>query len=191
MDNKRAAYRQIRYDRTYRPLGKMSWWRVILGLTLLVFVFLLSGTVSQGFASRGHFKTARTLMVSPAWVEKYKPELKAFIDAGIPYENGDYEAALQAFDSLDNNDAAVTMHNRCAVKLASEKITAGEYDDAFRALAGADASILPDAEAEEFYSDCTVLLDHYSKEAETGDAARNESAIRLLTSLLEEKERST
>lgn len=191
MDNKHAAYRQIRYERTYRPLGKMSWWRIILGVSLLVFVFLLSGAVSQSFASRGHFKTARALMISPAWVEKYKPELKAFIDAGLLYEAGDYEAAGQAFENLDSSDAAVTMQNLCAVKLASDKIANGDYDDAYGILTEINVSKLSDAGAEEFYSACTLVLDHYTKETGNNDAARNESAIRSLTGLLDEEKRST
>ena len=36
MDNRYGTYRQIRALRTWRPLGKMSWWRVIVGIALLV-----------------------------------------------------------------------------------------------------------------------------------------------------------
>lgn len=103
MDNKYSTYRKIRYDRTYRPLGKMTWWRVVLGILLLLLVFLLSGAVSQSFASRGQFRTAKTLMISPSWVEKYKPELKAFIDAGVLYEAGEYDAAAETLAGADLN----------------------------------------------------------------------------------------
>lgn len=101
MDNKYGTYRKIRYDRTYRPLGKMTWWRVVLGIVLLILVFLLSGAVSQGLAFRGHFKAARALMISPSWVERYKPELKAFIDAGVLYEDGEYDAAAETLAAAD------------------------------------------------------------------------------------------
>ena len=47
MNNRTAVYRQIRAQRTWRPLGKMSWWRIVLGLALLLLVFLISGFVSQ------------------------------------------------------------------------------------------------------------------------------------------------
>lgn len=53
MDNKYSVYRQIRYDRTYRTLGRMNWIRVVLGAVLLVSIFFISGTVSEYFASRG------------------------------------------------------------------------------------------------------------------------------------------
>lgn len=191
MDNKHATYRQIRYDRTYRPLGKMSWWRVVLGTALLVFVFLLSGVVSQRFASQGHFKTAQALMVSPSWVEKYKPELKAYIDAGVLYENGDYEAARQAFGKLDSSDAVLRMRNLCSLKEISEKLATGEYEAAYDILTEMDVLQLTEAESEEFYNDCAVLLDYYSMEAKTDDSDQNQSVIRSLTAILDEKERST
>ena len=47
MDNRYGTYRQIRAQRTYRTLGKMSWWRIVLGLALLLSVFLISGFFSQ------------------------------------------------------------------------------------------------------------------------------------------------
>ena len=32
-------------------------------------------------------------MISPAWMEKYKPDLKAMIDAGSLYADGDFDGA--------------------------------------------------------------------------------------------------
>lgn len=58
MDNKYSVYRQIRYDRTYRTLGRMNWIRVVLGAVLLVSIFFISGTVSEYFASRGNYAFA-------------------------------------------------------------------------------------------------------------------------------------
>ena len=40
MESPHSVYRQIRAERTWRPLGKMSWWRIVLGLALLLLVFL-------------------------------------------------------------------------------------------------------------------------------------------------------
>ena len=98
MDNRYGSYRQVRAQRTWRTLGKMSWWRIILGTALLLSVFLISGFVSQRLALAGHFRAAEKLMVYPRWVEQYRPDLKAFIDAGALYADGDYEAAREAFE---------------------------------------------------------------------------------------------
>ena len=87
--NKYSVYRKIRYDRTYRPLGKMTWWRVVLGLALLLSVFFLSGTVSRSFAARGRWQTAERLLLSKAWMERYRPDLLAIIEAGAAYGGGD------------------------------------------------------------------------------------------------------
>ena len=101
MDDKYSVYRNIRYNRTYRTLGKMSWWRVVLGAVLVVYVLLLSGLVSQIFATREQFVIAEKLMISPEWMEKYKPETKAFIEAGVLYQNGKINEALDEFKSLE------------------------------------------------------------------------------------------
>ena len=101
MDNRYGVYRKIRNDRTYRTLGKMSWWRIVLGLALLLSVLLISGTVSQSFALRGHFQTAEALMIAPGWMERYKPEAKALIEAGALYESGDCDGAYEAVTALD------------------------------------------------------------------------------------------
>ena len=186
MQNKYGVYRKIRYDRTYRPLGKMSWWRVALGLALLLFVFLLSGSVSKGFASRGQFRTARALMISPSWMEKYNPELKAYIEAGVLYENGDYEPAFEAFKALGDADSALAMKSRCALKLAAEKRAAGDFGKAYAYLTEADAALLTDAEAEEYYRLCAELLDHYAG----GNVCTADTAeiINTLTGLLNKKD---
>ncbi len=186
MQNKYGVYRKIRYDRTYRPLGKMSWWRVVLGLVLLLFVFLLSGSVSKGFASRGQFKTAQALMISPSWMEKYNPELKAYIEAGVLYENGDYEPALEAFKALGDADAALAMTSRCALKLAAEKRAAGDCGAACACLTEADVGLLSDAEAEEYYKLCADLLDHYA--GGNDSSMDNTEIINTLTGLLNKKD---
>ncbi|MBR1455645.1 MAG: hypothetical protein IJ594_00620, partial [Oscillospiraceae bacterium] len=118
--SKYSVYRQIRQERTYRPLGRMTWWRVVIGLLLLASVFFLSGAVSQFFAVRGHFHTAERLLLSPAWVEKYRPELRDFLAAGVLYEDGDYAAAADAFGAVAELDAAVTMRSVSLAALAGE-----------------------------------------------------------------------
>ena len=146
--SKYSVYRQIREQRTYRTLGKMTWWRVVLGLVLLLSVFFISGTVSKSFAARGHFRTAKALLVSPAWVEKYNPDLGRFIDAGVLFEDGDYAAALAGFEALEG-DAALAMKSRSALQLAQARLDAGDTDAAREALAQADPSHLSEAEAQQ------------------------------------------
>ena len=186
MQSKYGVYRQIRSDRTYRPLGKMSWWRVVLGLALLFFVFLLSGSISRGFASRGQFKTAQALMISPSWMEKYNPELKAYIEAGVLYENADYEPAFQAFDALGDAYSALAMKSRCALKLAAEKRAAGDYGEAYTFLTETDVNLLSDTETQEYYRICSELLDHYAG----GNVCTMDTAeiINTLTGLLNNKD---
>ena len=150
MDNRYGSYRQVRAQRTWRTLGKMSWWRIILGTALLLSVFLISGFVSQRLALAGHFRAAEKLMVYPRWVEQYRPDLKAFIDAGLLYESGDYEAAREAFAGIDEQQAAAVMANTCAVKLAAEKWRDGDGGAARALLDTVDASLLQKAAAAEY-----------------------------------------
>ena len=93
MESHYGEYRRIRQERVYRTLGKMSWWRVIIGLLLLLLAFLISGLPSERLAASGHYRAAERLMISPAWMEKYKPEQKAVIDAGSLYADGDLAGA--------------------------------------------------------------------------------------------------
>ena len=146
--NKYSEYRRIRAERTYRPLGRMTWWRIALGLALLVFVLFLSGTVSSSLAARGHFKAARRLEVSQRWMETYRPELKAFIEAGVLYEDGALEEAFEAFDALGDLDAARTMRSVTAVELAARRLEGGDYDGAYAAVMQADPALLSEADAE-------------------------------------------
>ena len=144
MDNRYGTYRQIRAERTWRPLGRMSWWRIVLGTALLVLVFLLSGFVSQRLAAAGHFKAAEKLMISPRWVETYRPELKTFIEAGVLYEGGDYAAARDAFAAIEQTEAGAAMKNASAVKLAVQAAQSGDADAARSILEEVDASLLPE-----------------------------------------------
>ena len=148
--SKYGVYRQIRQQRTYRTLGKMTRWRVIVGFVLLLSVFFISGAVSKSFAARGHFKTARALMLSPAWVEKYNPDLKTFIDAGVLYEDGDYEGALGGFAALGENESARRMASLSALHLAAERHDAGDDAGALQALSAVDPALLPEAETAEY-----------------------------------------
>ena len=156
MDNRFRIYRQIRAQRTWRPLGKMSWWRVILGVLLLLLAFLISGVPSQRAASTGNFRLAEKLMISPAWMEKYKPELKALIEAGVLFQDGDYEDAYGAFSRLEGDSASV-MKNISALKLASEKLQSGDEEAAAQLLSEVDPRLLPDAELQEYSELCTRL----------------------------------
>ena len=142
-----SVYRRIRQQRTYRTLGRMTRWRVIVGFVLLLSVFFISGAVSKSFAARGHFRTAKALMLSPAWVEKYNPDLKTWIDAGVLYEDGDYEAALEGFAALGENESARQMASLSALRLAEARQAAGDDEGALEALSAVDPALLPEAEA--------------------------------------------
>ena len=140
----------------------MTWWRVVLGLVLLLLVFLLSGAVSDSFASRGHCKTAKALMISPEWMERYRPLDKRFIDAGALYQKGDYEGAMEALDSLevlrladssdhardaDRNSSAVSaLRSAAALGLAEERLQEGRSGEAEELLAQIDPSLLDESQ---------------------------------------------
>ena len=146
MDNRYGTYRQIRAQRTYRPLGKMSWWRIVLGAALLLSVFLISGFFSQRLAAAGRFRAAEKLMVSPRWVETYRPALKAYIEAGVLFQDGDYEAARDAFAAIEGEEAAAAMKNVSAVRLAAQVLQGGDAEKAEAVLDEVDASLLPETE---------------------------------------------
>lgn len=176
MENRYSVYQKIRQDRTYRTLGKMSWWRVALGISLLLLVLLISGTVSQFCASGGHFKLAEKLMIAPAWMEKYKPETRDYIEAGVLFQEGDYESAFNAFRKIENLKAAGSMESVSAVKLASERISAGEYDGAYDAIMAVDFSQLPENNVQEYRTLCAALCEYY-RAAGGGEADTRADAL--------------
>ena len=145
--DKYALYRRIRQERTYRPLGKMSWWRIVLGTLLLLSILFFTGTLSTPFAARGDFRTAKILLITPAWMAHYHPDDLAYLDAGVLYQNGDYEAALDAFRGIDL-DTARQMTARSALRLAETRLAAGDPDGAREAAAEIDEARLPEDEAE-------------------------------------------
>lgn len=104
MNNRTAVYRQIRAQRTWRPLGKMSWWRIVAGVTLLLLALLLSGVPAQRLAASGRFEAAERLILSRSWMEKYKPESLRFIRAGVLYEHGEEAAAGELLRSINPSD---------------------------------------------------------------------------------------
>ena len=162
MENKYSVYRNIRFSRTYRTLGKMSWWRVVLGAILMVAVLLISGLPSQMLAAREKFSLAEKLMIYPEWMEKYKPETKAFIESGALYEKGEIEKALAGFESIEDFEAAEIMIDRCHVKLASKAFVSGEVETAYDYLVSADFEVLSEEAADEYLNLCTVLHDAFA-----------------------------
>ena len=169
MDNKYEVYRKIRYQRTYRTLGKMSLGRVVLGFLLLFSTLFISGLVSQRIAARGNFHLAEKLMIAPEWMEKYKPETKDFIEAGVLYQDGEYEAAAEAFAAIEEVDAAAAMYSLSMLKISSEKLAAGESDAAYDALTAVDFSLLTEG-TEEYFSLCEALYENYaSSDAQKAD----------------------
>ena len=149
MDNKYSLYRRIRQERTYRPLGKMSWWRVALGLALLLLVAFITGLVSRPFLARGNFRAAEKLLLIPAWMETYRPEDKAYMDAGVLYQDGEYAAALEGFSQLDSAPA-LRMRSLAALRLAGEQALAGQREAAAASLGAVDETQLNESEAEEY-----------------------------------------
>ena len=146
MDNKFSLYRKIRYDRTYRPLGKMSWWRITLGTLLLLSILFFTGIVSRPFEAKGDFRTAKVLLITPAWLAHYHPEDLAYIEAGILYQDGDYAGALSGFDTLES-EAASVMRSRSALRLAEDNLARGDEDAAAAAFAEVDEASLPEEDA--------------------------------------------
>ena len=160
--NKYAIYRDIRYKRTYRTLGKMGPWRIVLGAILMLSVFLISGFIPQRIAAKGNFILAEKLMISPAWMEKYKPETKAFIEAGVLYQDGEYLAAAEAFSVIEEVDAAKTMEALSNMKLAAQYLNEGNADEAYNCIIKADASQLSEEDASEYKAICSSLVEHFS-----------------------------
>ena len=178
--NKYQVYRKIRADRAYRTLGKMNAYRVIAGILLLVFVFFFSGAVSQYFAVRGSFKTANALMIAPGWMEKYRPAQKAFIEAGVMYQDGDYDGAYNAFSAIEELDAAAAMKEASAVKIASLALSESDYDKAYGFITSIDPSALPEADMQEYRNVCGVLLDHFAGSSDPGSSLRTQAMEDLL-----------
>lgn len=146
MDNKYSVYRKIRQERTYRTLGQMSWWRVLLGTLLLLSILFFTGIVSRPYAAKGDFRTAKILLITPAWMARYHPEELAYLDAGVLYQDGYYDAAMVNFRSLES-EAAKTMYSRSALRLAEEKLAQGDASGAAAAFAEVDGSLLPEEDA--------------------------------------------
>lgn len=94
--------RKIKADRVYKTLGRMSWQRVVLGVILLLYVLMLAGTVSEFLLMKGRYNAAETFMVD-RWMENYKPEEKALIDAWAAYDNGDCDTAFEQIEDIDYN----------------------------------------------------------------------------------------
>ena len=180
MGSRLGEYRRIRYNRTYRPLGRMTLWRVLLGIALLIYVFLLSGAVSLRLANAGHFKAAEMLMVSKSWIEKYRPEVKEYVEAGVLYQEGDYEAAAERFEQIENLAAADAMHSDSLVMLAAAKIAQGDSDTAFDVLTQVDANLISEERLLEYRDICAELLDYYS--VQNGEEAL--SRVQVLQELL-------
>ena len=121
MENKYAAYREIRYDRTYRTLGRMTWWRIVLGVALLLFVLLMAGSFSQMAAYQGNYVLAEKLMIVPAWMERYKPDTKAFIESGACLERGDFDVSYDKAVAVDPEE--LSPNDRDAYRSVCEALT--------------------------------------------------------------------
>lgn len=177
---KYSVYRQIRQARTYRTLGRMSWQRTALGLALLASVFFISGAVSEFFAARGHFVTARRLMLSPAWVERYRPELGRYIEGGALLEEAGDGEALAAYRALGFSEDALTMASAAALRMAKERLDAGEADAAFLAAVSVDPARLDAEQQASYRALLTALLERYKPLTDGKAQARVEKLESLL-----------
>ena len=65
---------------------------------------LLSGVPAQRLAASGRFEAAERLILSRAWMEKYKPESLRFIRAGVLYEHGEEAAAGELLRNINPSD---------------------------------------------------------------------------------------
>jgi VCBS repeat-containing protein len=112
MENKYQVYRDIRFKRTYRTIGKMSAWRIVLGVILIIFVLLLSltllvmgvrvsdifGSAEEGRACRVEYQI-RFTAVDEAYAE-------AIAQGNMPYDAdtktgmGSVTAAVQVTPSV-------------------------------------------------------------------------------------------
>jgi tetratricopeptide (TPR) repeat protein len=168
MENRYVVYQTIRHNRVFKTIGKMSWWRIVLGISLLVVAVLISGVVSQSLASRNHFALAQKLMISPSWMEKYKPETKAFIDGGVLYEMGDYETAISCFAKAEEIEAAANMQSSCHLMLAEKNLNDGAYDTACAELEKTDVSLLSESQQELYLQLCESLRLDYAAITQAG-----------------------
>ncbi len=175
MSNKFSQYRAIKHDRAFKTLGKITWWRIVAGAALLIVVLFMAGAVSQYFAVRGNFIAAEKCMLFPGWMETYKPEAKAFFEAGARMQEGDTEAAYERLADVEELEAALNLRSDAAIELADEALAAGDNDAAY----GYIASVAPESVAEssrEAYRDiCGRLLEIFSDDTEK--SAELESVI--------------
>lgn len=126
--------RQIKADRVYKTLGKMSWQRVVLGIALLCFVFVFTGTLSELYLNRGSYGTAQKLIISRQWMEEYKPEEMALIDAGAALETGDADAAYELIEDV----GIAGLHARFLDEYAD---VCAEIAEICKALSGEEAAL--------------------------------------------------
>ena len=133
--NKYSQYRAVKYDRTFKTLGKMTWWRIALGIVLLILVLFMAGVVSDSFAARGNYIAAEKCMLFPGWMETYKPEYKAYYEAGALMQQGDAEAAYERLADVKEHEAALALRADAAIELAKSALSAGDNDAAYDYIA--------------------------------------------------------
>ena len=133
--------RKIKADRVYKTLGRMSWQRVVLGIILLIYVLILAGTVSEFFLKQGRYNAAETFMVE-RWMDNYKPEEKALIDAWAAYDNGDCDTAFEKIEDIDYNvlpSKIIDKYTELCSKLTDHYKTFSDSESVSRAEAMTEA----------------------------------------------------
>ena len=166
MSNKYSQYRAIKYDRAFKTLGKMTWWRIALGIALIILVLFMAGAVSQFFAVRGNFVAAEKCMLFPGWMETYKPESKAYFEAGAMYQRGDAEAAYERLAEVEELEAALDLRTDAAIELADEALAAGNNDAAYEYIASTAPETVAEDSREGYNAVCARLLVIFADDAE-------------------------
>ena len=119
-------------------------------------------------------------MISPAWMERYKPETKAFIEAGVLYQNGEYAAASSAFGSITEVDAAISMKSASDLRLASERFDTADYDSAFDLLTEVEFSLLSEDDGQLYLEFCWELYEHFSSDSGAESKVRTQELELIL-----------
>lgn len=145
----------------YKTIGTMSWWRIALGVALLILVLFIAGIPAELFARTGNFKAAQKLLIAPAWMEKYKAEEKDYIDAGVLFQEGDYDGAYEAFSQIDNYKSATAMEEVCKVYLAQEAFEADKPEEAYTLVTQLDKSVLSQEDFDKYNELISSLIESF------------------------------
>ena len=144
----------------------MTWWRIALGIALLILVLFMAGIVSDSLAARGNFIAAEKCMLFPGWMETYKPEEKAYFEAGALLQQGDIKAAYGRLTEVEEHEAALSLRADAAIELANEALAAGDSSAAYDYIASVSPEHVADGARDGFKAVCGRLLEVFADDAE-------------------------